>query len=80
MATWNLFHLEDVFSDFTPFFVKFTEKIENRGKDSIWELRVLFTCSMNVQNLPRFSRFTYQMENRGKDGIWELSVLQSLAG
>ena len=43
MATWDLFHLEDEFSDFTPFFVKFTEKKI--------ELRVLFTCNMNAQNL-----------------------------
>ena len=26
MATWDLFHLEDNFSDFTLFFVKFTEE------------------------------------------------------
>lgn len=32
------------------------KKMEIRGKDSIWELRVLFTCNMNAQNLPRFSR------------------------
>ena len=25
MATWDLSHLEDEFSDFTPLFVKFTE-------------------------------------------------------
>ena len=57
MVTWDLFYLEDEFSDFTPFFAKFTEKkMEIRGKDSIWELRVLFTCNMNAQNLPRFSR------------------------
>ena len=52
MATWDLFHLEDEFSDFTPFFVKFTKKkIEILGKDSIQELQVLFTCNMNAQNL-----------------------------
>ena len=26
MATWDLFHLEDNFSDFIPFFIKFTAK------------------------------------------------------
>ena len=57
MVTWDPFYLEDEFSDFTSFFAKFTEKkMEIRGKDSIWELRVLFTCNMNAQNLPRFSR------------------------
>ena len=56
MATWDLFHLEDELSDFTPFFVKFTEKMEIRGEDRIWELLVLFTRSMNAQNLPCFSR------------------------
>ena len=48
----------------------------NRGKDSIWELRVLSTCSMNAQNLPLFLlKFTDQMENWGEEGIWELTVL-----
>ena len=48
----------------------------NRGKDSIWELRVLSTCSMNAQNLPLFFlKFTDQMENWGEDGLWELAVL-----
>ena len=49
----------------------------NRGKDSIWELRVLSTCSMNAQNLSLFFflKFTDQMENWGEDGIWELAVL-----
>ena len=57
MVTWDLFYLEDEFSDFTPFSAKFTEKkMEIRGKDSIWELRVLFTYNMNAQNLPCFSR------------------------
>ena len=35
MATWDLLQLEDEFSDFTPFFVKFNEKMEIRGKDNI---------------------------------------------
>ena len=48
----------------------------NRGKDSIWELRVLSTCSMNAQNLPLFFlKFTDQMKNWGEDAIWELTVL-----
>ena len=56
MATWDLLHLEDEYTDFTPFFVKFTgKKMEIRGEDSIWE-RVFFTSNMNAQNLPRFSR------------------------
>ena len=56
MATWDLIHLDDEFSDFTPFFVKCTEKkMEIRGKDSVWELRVFVTCSMNAKNLPLFS-------------------------
>ena len=80
MATWDLFHLEDESSDFTPFFVKFTKKMEIRGEDRIWELLVLFTRSMNAQNYHVFLEFTDQMEKRGKDGIWELSVLLSLAG
>ena len=56
MATWDLFHLEDEFSDFTPFFVKFTEKKI--------ELRVLFTCNMNAQNLrtPFFSNSLIKWE------------------
>ena len=50
----------------------------NRGKDSIWELRVLSTCSMNTQNLPLFFlKFTDQMENWCEDSIWELTVLAS---
>ena len=56
MATWDLFHLEDEFSDFTPFFVKFTQKKI--------ELRVLFTCNMNAQNLrtPFFSNSLIKWE------------------
>ena len=52
--------------------IEFSEKkMGNRGKDSIWELRVLSTCSMNAQNLPLFFflKFTDQMENWGEDGI-----------
>ena len=57
------------------------KKEENRVEDSMCELRVLFTCSLNAQNLPRFSRIHWKkMENRGKDSIWKLSVLLSLAG
>ena len=41
------------------------KKMENRSKNSIWELRVLFTCSMNAQNLPRFSRIHL---SNGKSG------------
>ena len=69
--------MKDEFSDFTPLFYRiFRKKMGNRGKDSIWELRVLSTCSMNAQNLPFFFlKFTDQMENRGEDGIWELRVL-----
>ena len=60
MATWDLFNSEDKLLDLTPFFVKFTEKknMEIRGKDSIWEPRVLFTCNMKAQNSPRFSRIS----------------------
>ena len=58
MATWDLFHLENEFSDFTPFFVKFTEKKI--------ELRVLFTCNMNAQNLRTpFSQIRW---SNGKSG------------
>ena len=32
------------------------KKLEIRDKDSMWALRVLFTCNMKAQNLPRFSR------------------------
>lgn len=46
---------ENKLLDFTPFFIKFTEKKKD-GNSGIWELRVLFTCSMNAQNLPRFSK------------------------
>ena len=69
--------MKDEFSDFTPLFYRiFRKKMGNRGKDSIWELRVLSTCSMNAQNLPLFFlKFTDQMENWGEDGIWELTVL-----
>ena len=39
--------------------------MENRGKDGIWELRVLFSCSVNSHNVPRFSRiYRKNMENR----------------
>ena len=31
------------------------KKMEIRGKDSMWELRLFFTCSMNAKNLPLFS-------------------------
>ena len=49
MATWDLFHLEDEFSDFTQFFFKFTgKKMKIRGKDSIRELQVLLTCDINA--------------------------------
>ena len=55
MATWDLIHLDDEFSDFTKFFVKCTEKkMEIRGKDSVWELRIFVTCSTNAKNLPLF--------------------------
>ena len=37
-----------------------------RGKDRIWELRVLFTRCMNAQNL--------NMENRVEDWIWQLRI------
>ena len=40
MATWDLFHLEDECSEFTPFF---TDQMENRDKDGLWELTVLAT-------------------------------------
>ena len=50
MATWDL-----IFR-FYPVFLEFVEKMENRGKDSVWEVWVLSTCSMNAQNLPRFSK------------------------
>ena len=30
--------------------------MENREKDGVWELKVLFTCSVFSQNLPRFVR------------------------
>ena len=46
--------------------------MEIRDKDSIWELRVLFTCNMNVQNLPRFLEFTDEKENQAEDGIGNL--------
>ena len=53
--------------------------MENRGKDGIWELRVLSTCSVNSQNLPHFARIYWnlKMENLGKDGIWELRLLST---
>ena len=31
------------------------KKMEIWGKDSIWELRVFVTCSMNAKNLPLYS-------------------------
>ena len=37
------------------FFLKFTDQMENRGEDGIWELRVLATFGPNSQNSPRFS-------------------------
>ena len=37
-----------------PVFLEFTDQMENRGKDGLWELTVLATCSMNAQNLPFF--------------------------
>ena len=70
MAAWDLIHLEDELLDFTPFFVKRTKKkkMEIRGKDSIWKLRILFTCSMNAQNLLLFSNIHW---SNGKLGwMW----------
>ena len=52
--------------------------MENRGTDGIWELRVLSTCSVNSQNLPRFARIYWKkMENRGNDWIWQVSRINS---
>ena len=49
MENRDLFHLEDEFSDFNPFFVKFTgKKMKIRGKVSIWELQLLLTCDINA--------------------------------
>ena len=63
--------MKDEFSDFTPLFYRiFRKKMGNRGKDSIWELRVLSTIYLFF-----FLKFTDQMENWGEDGIWELTVL-----
>ena len=39
--------------------------MENWGKDGIWELKVLSTCSMFSQNLPRFARI-YWKKMEGK--------------
>ena len=81
MATWDLFHLEGNLSDFTLFFVKFTEK---NGKKKVKIAYGNFGYYSLVASMlridPVFLEFTYQMESRGKDGIWELSVLLSLAG
>ena len=42
--------------------------MEIRGKDSIWKLRILFTCSMNAQNLLLFSNIHW---SNGKLGwMW----------
>ena len=52
-------------------FLKFTDQIENRVEDGIWELRVLATCGPNPQNSYRFSSIHWKkMENRVKDWIW----------
>ena len=44
------------YPQFTSFFLKFTDQMENWGEDGIWELTVLATCGPNSQNLPRNSR------------------------
>ena len=52
--------------------VEVLEWITNRGKDSVWVLRLLSTCSMNAQNLPRFSKIH---RSNGKSGwIWHMGT------
>ena len=41
--------------------------MENRGKDGIWELRVLSTCSMDSQSLLCFSLINSL--KKGKIGV-----------
>ena len=53
--------------------------MENRGKDGIWELRVLFSCSVNSQNVPRFSRIYGKKNGKsGKDRIWQVSRINMI--
>ena len=57
-----------------PVFLEFTDQMENRGKDGIWELSILlYTCGMNSQNLSRLSRIQWKksIENRVEDWIWQ---------
>ena len=52
--------------------VEVLEWITNRGKDSVWVLRLLSTCSKNAQNLPRFSKIHL---SNGKSGwIWHMGT------
>ena len=55
MGTSGIIHLLHECSEFTFVFLKFTDQMENRGEDGIWELRVLATFGPNSQNSPRFS-------------------------
>ena len=76
MVTWDLFYLVDEFSDFTPFFAKFTEKKWKFGvKIAYGNFGYYSLVTWMLRIYPVFLEFTDQMGNRGKDGVWELNVL-----
>ena len=76
MVTWDLFYLEDEFSDFTPFFAKFNEKKWKFGvKIAYGNFGYYSLVTWMLRIYPVFLEFTDQMGNRGKDGVWELNVL-----
>ena len=76
MVTWDPFYLEDEFSDFTPFFAKFTEKKWKFGvKIAYGNFGYYSLVTWMLRIYPVFLEFTDQMGNRGKDGVWELNVL-----
>ena len=77
MVTWDLFHLEDNFSDFIPFFLKVTEKkMENRSKNSNGNFRYYSLAAWMLRIDPVFLEFTYQITG-GPSSSCEMIILRN---
>ena len=80
MATWDLFHLEDNFSDFIPFFIKFTEKKWKIGvKIANGNFRYYSLAAWMLRIDPVFLEFTYQITG-GPSSSWEMMRNNSQGG
>ena len=55
-----------------PVFLEFTDQMENRGKDGVWELSVLATCGWICRINPVFLEFIEK--KNGKSG-WRLDMV-----